>query len=792
MNHYDQNWLQRPNVTYGRVLVIVCCWVILLLLFDQTRFAADIENKLSNPFLFRTRDQMGLSPVLDGKIKVLVVDDKSVAWMKSPELSLDQWVNLLVAIDRQKPKAIIIDKMFSMLNTSGKKQDEIQRLIGILESIETPIVVGAFVAPQHIDYRVPLNLDRDYNRIASWQPPAPGGLDSAAPASIDIKLPVARSEFAYGPDPYLRSAVRYIGHLLYDGDGKIRPVLRLSEQTVLPHFMALAADQHFFTGGGLYLNGRKVTSHDDSGILLNFSSFTHYLSKVKPIRKSLEMLSRGQKLTNVDAGDFVYIMPEFYTGSTDFKLTPFGHMPAGCAHLAMLNSIVTGKWLLDFQDRYIFVIIAAALGALVAINFSAIGVAVFLLIGMGCWLLLAVLLFAYGDLVINWLLPTLSYLFCLIAVFIEKSRVAEHKAQFIRNALDGFVAPDQLNKIAHRPETLNLEARERVVTIMFIDVVGFSLVARHQLPRMAFDTLKEVLNQIAAIVHEQGGIVNKNLGDGLLCFFGYSFEADETTLNHAQNAVACALQIQKQNLARTLSMHDRGDLVFPLRIGINTSSAYLGNLGTASNIDFTIIGNGVNFAKRLEGSCHPHMIMLGETTKELITPLGSAAKDIECEFIRIKHHNDLIKAFSLNPFMDDPLLLKKAMEAYQITLSRVKKQERILESRFMSGLIQTDHGPLKLLGFTETGLEVMAPILLIKGTMINVMLHEMQKGVKMPQSVNDLCNIAAEVVWSFKEQDGNLHEIRLVGLDAKQTDMVRATLQGLLQEVQEEPQSLAG
>ena len=229
-------------------------------------------------------------------------------------------------------------------------------------------------------------------------------------------------------------------------------------------------------------------------------------------------------------------------------------------------------------------------------------------------------------------------------------------------------------------------------------------------------------------------------------------------------------------------MFDLGDLIFPLRIGINTSSAYLGNLGTASNIDFTIIGNGVNFAKRLEGSCHPHMLMLGETTKELITPLGSIARGVDKEFIKIKHHSDLIQAFSLNPFMDDPQLLVGAMEAYRITLSRVKKQERMLENRLGIFHIPTNQGPLALLTVADYGFTVLAPSLYAKGTIIDLLVDNLPKDDRIKLQLMGLTRVAMEVVWAYKEQDGCLHEVRLIQLNQSEIIAVRAIIQGFLKE----------
>ena len=102
------------------------------------------------------------------------------------------------------------------------------------------------------------------------------------------------------------------------------------------------------------------------------------------------------------------------------------------------------------------------------------------------------------------------------------------------------------------PENVNLEARERVVTLVFIDVVGFSKLAEDMLPRMAFDDLAGMLARIGDMIHDHGGIIDRTLGDGLLAYFGYSFDQDRSTPNHAEQALRCMIDIQEDNLKRNV------------------------------------------------------------------------------------------------------------------------------------------------------------------------------------------------------------------------------------------------
>ena len=161
------------------------------------------------------------------------------------------------------------------------------------------------------------------------------------------------------------------------------------------------------------------------------------------------------------------------------------------------------------------------------------------------------------------MLPMGAFVATLLRIFVERVREKDKKSRYIHQALEGVVKPDELKNIALSPEKLNLEARERVVSVMFIDVVGFSLMIERELPRIAFDSLKKVLNEMTEIVHQYDGIVNKNLGDGLLCFFGYSIESDTVSFDHADKAVACALEIQRRNIDHILSQ--RVNKIYPIR-----------------------------------------------------------------------------------------------------------------------------------------------------------------------------------------------------------------------------------
>lgn len=762
----EKNWLQKPNVSWLWLLVAAGLWTVLLLLFDQSDLVDDLETKVSRPFDFRIRERLGRSPKLHPKIKVFAIDDTTVSWLGRPSPNIIEWGHLILAIAKQKPKFIVIDALFSIADIPKDAEIEAQNIIAELEKVEIPIVVGAFVAPRKVRFRSLLGLDHNRYRLENLVSKGPNIVVGEKRNVLDI--PFARSQFVYGPDPRLRKAFPYVGHLMYTGDGEFPLYLRLDAEHILPHFMLLPWSDRKFHHGKYFIDGNEIPTYSDGRIPINFSPFSYFLKHTKSLRRNMVLSNQLLPVEGVSEGDMVYIIPAFYTGNTDFKLTPFGAMPAGFAHLSVLNSIVTQNWLRPIKLKSVIILIMCFLGGYITKRVTPFGLGPALIGGSLLWLCCAILAFSYLGWVVPWLLPISGYTLVGITVFIEKMRIAEKKSQFIKNCLDGVIASEEIRSIAKKPELLNFAAREQVVTIVFIDVVGFSLVAENQLPRRAFNELKSILGQITKIVHKYNGIVNKNLGDGLLCFFGYSIENNVSTPDHAEEAVSCAFEIQSKNLVNTLKKQSEGDPVYPLRIGINTSSVYLGNIGADDRIDLTIVGNGVNFAKRLEGACRNHGVLIGVTTKELIEPISQYHKSMKRKYIKIKHHEGLVEAWDLDPFYLQPDKLARAMVGHQHSLMAIREEERWEAKEHAPIVVSTNIGEGKITNFSKTGLSLVLEVDVMIGTILSLDVFRSHNTPIDPLVKSKLQDIKAEICWCRNVEGAYLYGLRYTELSPEQ------------------------
>lgn len=765
MTKSSTSWLASPTMRVRWVVIACAVWIAIALIVNYSGLGRYLEDRLARPADFHLREWLGQSPQVSDKLKLFSIDDSTFAQMGSWVLSIDEYSRLLATIAERKPRAIFIDAMLSkLIDPNGALTEASQRIA----NITVPIVTGSYVTAKPIRFREPLDTSNPnlYNLavmlgrqpgdpVASWE----------LPPLVD-----KQNWYAYGPSPELRPIFRQVGHFLYDGFGKIAPLLRIGTETVIPHLTLLLAQDRHIQEQRLWLDGRSLPIDSEGMLTVNFVPPDRFRGQNRSLKGLLQRSQLGQSTDVIQAGDVVLILPQMYTGNTDFSMTPFGEIPGGYVLASMLNSVLTGQWLKPLVAGEILIVAASLMGGFLG---ASLGAGLFwLAFTLGALALVSAAfgLFAYEAIIVPWLMPLFAYLGAGITVFAKKTLASEKKVRMLRYALEGAVGPDELTSILKHPEKISLEARERVVTLMFIDVVGFSLLAENMLPRIAFENLKKMLATIGETIHKFGGIIDKTLGDGLLCYFGYRFDLDASTPDHAEQALRCAISIQQENLKRNIEAAEKGEPVYPLRIGINTSSCYLGDMGSRQRIDFTVVGNGVNFAKRLEGACEMHSCLFGATTYDLVRGLGLAPEAITKRFVRIKHHSELVEAYEYDPFWERPELRRAALEGFRkcANIERIDQRWPVNDPNKIQLLCDFGHG--QLVNFSHTGLSIRLNQLLAKGTRINISLDAAGGRLKELLGGANIHYLQGEVRWGYAVGTAYVHGILLTNLAEEQSD----------------------
>ena len=162
-----------------------------------------------------------------------------------------------------------------------------------------------------------------------------------------------------------------------------------------------------------------------------------------------------------------------------------------------------------------------------------------------------------------------------------------------------------------------LGGTEQEITVMFVDIRSFTARSAHLSPTKAVGLLNEFLREmVAAVETEHSGMINKFLGDGFMALFGIGSDSG----NHADEALAAAGSIQRTMTELNKARTGRGEDAIQIGIGINTGPAIVGSIGSPERMEFTVIGNTVNVASRIEAlnKTLGTSLLISKTTREAL------------------------------------------------------------------------------------------------------------------------------------------------------------------------------
>lgn len=201
---------------------------------------------------------------------------------------------------------------------------------------------------------------------------------------------------------------------------------------------------------------------------------------------------------------------------------------------------------------------------------------------------------------------------CHAAIAIENAKLYENirEEERKRGIYQRFLSPQIVDEIMNKAKTISLGGRRQNVTILFSDIRGFTEITEAKPPEYIVDLLNEYFAEMIDVIFKYGGTLDKFIGDGLMAVFGTPIYYKD----HAKRGVAAALEMQEKLKALNMRNRKRGFVELAVGIGVNTGSVIAGNIGSQKRMEYTVVGNGVNIASRLEGLAQGGQILITEST----------------------------------------------------------------------------------------------------------------------------------------------------------------------------------
>jgi adenylate cyclase len=331
-------------------------------------------------------------------------------------------------------------------------------------------------------------------------------------------------------------------------------------------------------------------------------------------------------------------------GLLDIKTTPVDPaMPGVEIHAQLLEAVLTGS-ILSYPGYAIGAELIAAflVGIAIVILAPMIGALPLLILGAGVGAGLAALswmVFQQQNILIDVTFPLMSSFGVYAALVFVNYLREQVDRQRIRSAFGQYLSPTLVEQLAQNPDKLVLGGEERTMTIMFSDVRGFTTISESfkDDPQGLTHLMNRLLTPMSNAIQARNGTIDKYMGDAIMAFWNAPLDDP----NHEANACDAALDMLERldalNAERKREAEANGKPLIPIKIGIgiNTGRVTVGNMGSDMRFQYTVLGDSVNLASRIEGQTKSYgvPILIGARTAQAIKDKFAV---VEIDFITVK------------------------------------------------------------------------------------------------------------------------------------------------------------
>jgi adenylate cyclase len=386
-------------------------------------------------------------------------------------------------------------------------------------------------------------------------------------------------------------------------------------------------------------------------------------------------------------------------GLFDFKASPVGEVPGTEVHATAIRNVLQWEFMREAPAAVsLLLTVVLALGTALLTRFSSAAM------GGG---LSAALLLAYGGFtvalfkahwIITLLIPSLAVVLAYAATSAVNYLNEGRQRQKVKRIFGQYVSKKVVDKILQHGDAMHLEGERKPLTIFFMDFAGFTAMSEKLDPAELVKLISEYHNEAAEEIFRTEGTLDKFIGDAIMAYWNDPIEQAD----HALRACLTAVGAQKKLLKMAEIMKDRGLPEMSARIGLNTGVATVGNMGSKEQVNYTLIGDEVNLASRLEGVNKEFgtKIIISEATYQ---PAKEKLEVRELALIKVKGKKLPVRIYELMGLKGEvPAERLDAARKYEAALAdfRARKFQAAWES-FLSLAQKGDHAAEVYTGLCE-------------------------------------------------------------------------------------------
>jgi len=431
-------------------------------------------------------------------------------------------------------------------------------------------------------------------------------------SNIEILQNSAYSSGSFNMFPDPDGVVRYVP-MLFSLDDTIYPSLSLEMIRVALGEKMVFINYGEFGIDNIEIGDLKIPTDENGRLFINFAGpkhSYHYISALDVYEKKIKASELEGKIVLIGTSA---------SGLLDLRATPFDQtIPGVEIHANAIDNIINQNFIqkpsnavgINYIQILVFTLIAGAILIGRSVFISAIASLSFIVFGL---VLFYFLMFKY-EILVNFIFPILSIFTTILILFIIKLFFESRQKEQILSKFSKKVSPAVAETLI-KSGNVDFSAEDKEVTIFFSDVRNFTTISEgFESAHDLIDYLNSYMSPMSEVIIKNNGTIDKYIGDAIMAYWNAPLEVKD----HADCAVSSALeQLEKLDILNEELVKQNLPLVH-IGIGIHTGEAVVGEMGSIDRSDYTIIGDSVNIASRVEGLCKQYKaeILITQQTKD--------------------------------------------------------------------------------------------------------------------------------------------------------------------------------